>query len=175
MYSYKSPREKPLFDKTTKIWLIFLSLTFISLFGYGIYLYQKASSHQNSLLVLQEKEKNIKKSVNGLKKELNRLNKEVLFYTKVTKSNELLNRSMKNLFSLVPDQIVLSKIEMKQDLLRLEGLTLTKDAYRLLLEPPLKSIFADSKATFKFNPYIGKYKFVSINRAKEDLDEFKKQ
>ena len=82
-----------------------------------------------------------------------------------------MKNSIKNLFDLVPDQITLTKEVMEKDLLNLEGITQTKDTYRLLLEPPLKSIFNTSKVDFTFNRQIGKYLFKSINSVSEESKE----
>ncbi len=165
MYSYKEPRAKPLFDRATKMWLLFVLFSLFGVIGYGIYLYYKSSQFSQELESLKTTNNSLTSEVAKLEKELKILQMQDILVKEVDRSNKLLNNSIKNLFNLVPDQIVLTKVFMKKDTLRLEGLTSTKDAYRLLLEPPLKSIFEDSKVNFEFNSVIGKYKFISINKA----------
>ena len=171
MYSYKEPRDKPLFDTVTKMWITFLSTIFVALLAYGIYLYARASSFGSDIEQLREENINLSNGVNSLKSELRLLQTQAVLSQKVLKSNHLVANSIKNLFNLVPDQIVLSKVIMKRDSLRLEGLSSTKDAYRLLLEPPLKSIFDESSVKFKFDSKIGSYKFVSINKSQASKQE----
>jgi len=168
MYSYKQPREKPIFDTFTKMWLIFVSIALIGVLGYGFYLYSKSSTFSSMVEKKNSKVKELEAYNSSLENKINSIEKKRYLYKKIKKSNNLLKNSMKNLFSLVPDQIVLSKLDMNSDRLKIEGFTLTKNAYKLLLEPPLKSIFTQSKVIFNFDPYKGKYKFVSINHYKED-------
>jgi Tfp pilus assembly protein PilN len=165
MYSYKEPRKKPILEKSTKLWLSFATLSLLGLVGYSFFLYNKASSFNSKIENITGSNKDLSVSVNKLEKELKVLKMQQMLFSEVTNSNRLLNNSIKNLFDLVPDQITLSKVLMKKDTLTLEGLSSTKDAYRLLLEPPLKSIFSESKVSFDFQSSIGRYKFVSINSA----------
>jgi len=165
MYSYKEPRKKHILDSTTKMWLVFLSTILAGLFAYGIYLYKKSSTFNEELVSIQNQNKLLSNSVNSLNKELRELKRQKILSIEVAKSNKLVSNSIKNLFNLVPDQIVLSKVFMEKDQLRLEGISSTKDAYRLLLEPPLKSIFEESSVKFEFDPRLGRYRFVSVNKA----------
>jgi predicted nucleic acid-binding protein len=171
MYSYKEPRKKPLFDKGTKLWFSFASLAISGLVGYSFYLYGKASSFNGDIESITSSNKVLVSSVGELEKELKILKMQQMLSSEVSNSNRLLNNSVKNLFDLVPDQIMLSKVIMKKDTLTLEGLSSTKDAYRLLLEPPLKSIFNESKVNFEFQSSMGRYKFVSINSASSKVKE----
>jgi len=168
MYSYKQPREKPIFDTFTKMWLIFVSIALIGVLGYGFYLYNRSSNFSSKIELKNRELNKLQKSILSLKKSIKSIQKRRYISDKIDHSNLLLKNSMKNLFSLVPDQIVLSKLDMDENRLKIEGFTLTKNAYKLLLEPPLKSIFTQSKVIFKYDPYKGKYKFVSINHYKED-------
>ena len=165
MYSYKNPRSKPLFDPLTKMWIIFLSAILMALLSYVIYLYVKSHTFNNEIEMIERKNETLLNSVTSLEKELKILKTKKALAQKISKSNKLVGNSIKNLFNLVPDQIILSKVVMKRDMLRLEGQSFTKDAYRLLLEPPLKSIFEFSSAKFKYDPKIGSYRFVSINKS----------
>jgi len=164
MYSYKTPRSKPLFDPMTKMWILFLSAIFLGLLSYGIFLYIRSDNFNSEIEEIKKRNEKLSKSVNSMEKELKYLKSKKVLAQKILKSNILVENSIKNLFNLVPDQITLSKVIMEKDMLRLEGLSFTKDAYRLLLEPPLKSIFESSNVKFKYDPQIGSYKFISINK-----------
>ncbi len=165
MYSYKRPRHKPLFDRMTKLWFIFSSLMFLAVLGYGIYLYHKSSRFEEQMQKALHQKQTLQKEVDQLRTTSNQLHYSLRVTKEIERSNRLLNNSIQNLFHLIPDQIILTKVEMQQDSLRLEGLSLTKDAYRLLLEPALKSIFDKSEVKFHFEPTIGRYKFVSHNQS----------
>ncbi len=163
MYSYKNPRKKPFFSKDSILWMSFVGIVSFVLLGFGVYLYYKSSLFNGELESLEASNKVLSQSVISYEKEMKILQMQRALSSEIKSSNKLLKNSIKNLFDLVPDQIVLTRVVMRKDLLNLEGTTPTKDTYRLLLEPPLKSIFSESKVEFKFNPYIGKYIFKSVN------------
>ncbi len=171
MYSYKAPRKKRLLSKDSLLWIIFVSIVFFALVLFGSYLYYKASSYHDKLSRLESSNKALSTSVINYEKEMKILKMQSVLSQEVKSSNTLLKNSIKNLFDLVPDQITLTKVVMEKYRLHLEGTTFTKDSYRLLLEPPLKSIFNSTKATFTFNGAIGKYEFVSINEMNEEAKE----
>ncbi len=77
--------------------------------------------------------------------------------------NAILNKSLMNLFNLVPDGVTLNSVYLDNELLKIKGVTPTKDHFKLLFEAPLKSIFAVSNTTFYQLPN-GWYNFVSINK-----------
>jgi len=163
MYSYKEPRKKRLFDKVTKLWFMFVVSIFLIVLSYWVFLNSRSSSFGSELENIIKSNRVLSNSVNDLEKEFKILKMQRVLVQEVTNSNKLLNNSIKNLFNLVPDQITLIKVDMEKDTLTLDGLSSTKDAYRLLLEPPLKSIFNESRVNFKFDSSIGKYMFRSIN------------
>ncbi len=171
MHSYKTPRKKPLFSKDSLLWMMFVSVIFLALVVFGSYLYYKSSGYQDKLTKVESSNKILSESVISYEKEMKILKMQSVLSQEVKSSNMLLKNSIKNLFDLVPDQITLTKVVMEKYMLHLEGTTHTKDTYRLLLEPPLKSIFNTSKVNFKFNGLIGKYEFTSINSMSEDGQE----
>ncbi len=165
MYSYKRPRHKPLFDQMTKLWFIFSSLMLLAVLGYGIYLYRQSFLFEEHIQKVLQQKQTLSQEVEQLQQTFNQIHYSLRATKEIERSNRLLNNSIQNLFHLIPDQIILTKVEMLQDSLRLEGLSLTKDAYRLLLEPALKSIFDKSDVKFHFEPTVGRYKFVSQNES----------
>ncbi|RUM65764.1 MAG: hypothetical protein DSZ06_04510 [Sulfurospirillum sp.] len=169
MYSYKKPRNKPLLDKSTKMWIVFFSFVLFGVIGYGIFLQMKTSGFNEKIADIQKINQKKIAHIKKLENELKELKFKQVVVRESEKSNKLLNNSIKNLFNLIPDQITLSKVLMKKDSLRLEGYSCTKDAYRLLLEPALKAIFVKSDVKFDFIPRVGKYKFVSVNKSEIKL------
>jgi len=170
MYSYKTPRKKRFFSRDSILWMSFVSIISFALLVFGLYLFYKSSLYQGDLQEVESSNEVLSKSVIEYEKELKILTMQKILVDEVKKSNTLLKSSIKNLFDLVPDHIVLTKVVMHKDLLDLEGTTPTKDTYRLLLEPPLKSIFNSSKVNFRFDGFIGKYVFKSINSMGEEKE-----
>ncbi len=167
MYSYIAPRKKTIMSRATKMWLFFFIFASILIFSYGIYLYLRSGKFENRLHNQQKANQTLNSSLNDLQKEYKSLQMKLILAKEINGSNQLLKKSVKNLFNLVPDQIVLEKVTMKRDSLEIEGLSTTKDAYRLLLEPPLRSIFGTSEVNFKFDGRVGRYRFVSVNKIKK--------
>ncbi len=168
MYSYINPRKKAIISRATKMWLIFFIVMATLVLGYGIYLRLKASSLESKLEEQKKASQTLLSSLNGFKDEYKTLQMKLILAKEINGSNQLLKKSVKNLFNLVPDQIVLDKVTMKKDSLEIVGQTTTKDAYRLLLEPPLKSIFSSSEVNFEFDGRIGRYRFTSINKIEKE-------
>ena len=171
MHSYKVPRKKPLFSRDSLLWIFFVSVVFIALIVFGSYLFYKSSGYKSQLEEIESSNRLLSESVMRYEKEMKILKMQGVLSHEIKSSNKLLKNSIKNLFDLVPDQITLTKVVMEKDLLNLEGITQTKDTYRLLLEPPLKSIFNTSKVDFTFNKQIGKYLFKSINSVSAESKE----
>jgi len=171
MHSYIAPRKKPFFSRDSLLWIFFVSVVFVALIAFGSYLYYKSSVYKGELEALESSNTLLSQSVISYEKEIKILKMQGVLSQEIKSSNRLLKKSIKNLFDLVPDQITLTKVVMEKDLLNLEGSTHTKDTYRLLLEPPLKSIFNTSKVDFTFNRLIGKYEFKSINSVDEEMKE----
>ena len=171
MYSYKTPRKKVLYDKNSLIWAGFIATISLSLLMFGGYLRYKSSLYRDDFLNVQESNKAMSQSVMSYEKEFKIIKMQNTLAQDVSGSNKLLKNSIKNLFDLVPDQIVLHKVVMEKELLNLEGTTPTKDTNRLLLEPPLKSIFQSSRVTYQFNSGIGRYEFKSVNSVGTEIKE----
>jgi hypothetical protein len=81
--------------------------------------------------------------------------------------NQLTKQQIKNLLDLIPDPITLEKFYIDNDKLIIYGITPTKDAYNLLMLPPLESLFAKTITTFYKLPN-GWYKFKSENYLKSE-------
>jgi len=162
MRSFIKPRKKKLLDDMSSLWLIFIGLMSVGLIGFGIYINYKSSFYIKMLEERNISNNKLKKKVKDLKSDIQIIKMQKELYDEVTSTNLLLKESVKNLFDLVPDQITLTNVIMEKDSLILKGYAISKESYMLLLEPPLKSIFDESKVTFSTNDK-GFFQFVSKN------------
>ncbi len=168
-YSFIKPRHKEIIDTISKMWLAFIAIVIIILFGFDLLIKLKVHSLKN-----QTKNYIIKaQQANTISK---KLQKKIIFLTKeksvaedIYAQNSILKESIKNLFDLVPDQITLKKVIMKKDSLVLYGISPSKDTFNFLLGSPLKSIFQSSNTIFYLNK-DGWYRFVSSNKIIDEED-----
>ncbi len=162
-YSFIKPKIKPLFSIFTKIWLwAMIVLSILSIFWaifLGAKIYIVNSNSQDLQAQYDEKLKAIDSIKEQTKITLIKRDMTLDIYNK----NAILNKSLMNLFNLVPDGVTLNSVYLDNELLKIKGVTPTKDHFKLLFEAPLKSIFAVSNTTFYQLPN-GWYNFVSINK-----------
>lgn len=162
-YSFIKPKIKPLFSIFTKIWLwAMIILSILSIFWaifLGVKIYIVNSNSQDLQAQYDEKLKAIDSIKEQTKITLIKRDMTLDIYNK----NAILNKSLMNLFNLVPDGVTLNSVYLDNELLKIKGVTPTKDHFKLLFEAPLKSIFAVSNTTFYQLPN-GWYNFVSINK-----------
>lgn len=162
-YSFIKPKIKPLFSIFTKIWLwAMIILSILSIFWaifLGAKIYIVNSNSQDLQAQYDEKLKAIDSIKEQTKITLIKRDMTLDIYNK----NAILNKSLMNLFNLVPDGVTLNSVYLDHELLKIKGVTPTKDHFKLLFEAPLKSIFTVSNTTFYQLPN-GWYNFVSINK-----------
>ena len=170
MYSFIKPRKKYSLDTITYMWLAFTVFVSILLIVFGLYIDRKNTLFEYDLSIL--KEKNLKVIQN--QKEIKNQIKEYLRKDRVAKmayhSNNSLARGLKNLFALVPNQIKINKLYLTKYEVKIYGETNSPKTYKLLLEPPLKSIFDNSKVGFTKKD-DNRYIFSSYNTIKRVKDE----
>ncbi len=162
MYSFIEPRKKKVIDDMSKLWIVFISLVSLGLIGFGIFINYKSSFYIKMLEDRYSAKEEMQDSVKLLRRDIQIVNMQKELYEEVKQSNSTLRESVKNLFDLVPDQVTLTDVIMQRDSLILKGYSASKESYSLLLEPPLKSIFDESSATFSIDSR-GFYRFVSKN------------
>jgi len=162
MLSFIKPRKKKLLDDMSSLWLIFIGLMSAGLIGFGVYINYKSSFYIKMLEDSDNDNKVLSKKVYALKSDIQIFDMQKELHKEVVSTNLLIKESIKNLFDLVPDQITLTDVVMEKDSLILEGYAISKETYSLLLEPPLKSIFDESKVSFSTNKR-GFFQFVSKN------------
>ncbi len=166
MHSFIKPRKKRLMDEMSSLWIVFISLMSIGLVGFGVYVNYKSSFYIKMLEENSQKHQVLDKKVKGLKSDIQIFSMQKELSYEVLSSNLLLKNSIKNLFDLVPNEVTLEKVVMEKYALELQGYARSKESYRLLLEPPLKSIFDESLVKFSINKK-GFFQFVSHNKIKK--------
>ncbi len=166
MRSFIKPRKKRLFDEVSLLWIVFIVLVSVGLILFGFLLRYKSSFYIRMLDNLQTKQSAQVKRVHALQKQIMLIKTQDALQKEVNSSNIALKESMKNLFDLIPDQITLQKVVMNKKSLYLKGYTHSKDAYYLLLEKPLKSIFTTSSVQFS-QDRRGVLVFESLNSIEE--------
>ncbi len=169
-YSFIKPRKKEFIDVVSKMWLFFIGFVIIFLFSFDILIKIKINSLNEAKNEYISKIVKFKSKMAKIDKNIEFLNKEKIVADNIYSSNTILRDSIKNLFDLVPDQITLSKVDMKKDSLTIYGVTPSKDTFNFLLGSPLKSIFQSSNTIFYLNN-DGWYKFVSINKIINEEDK----
>ncbi|HIP02038.1 MAG TPA: hypothetical protein EYG75_00815 [Campylobacterales bacterium] len=162
MLSFIKPRKKKLLDDMSSLWLIFIGLMSAGLIGFGIYINYKSSFYIKMLEDSENNNKILGKKVYAIKSDIQIFNMQKELYQEVTSTNLIIKESVKNLFDLVPDQITLTDVAMEKNSLILKGYAISKETYFLLLEPPLKSIFDESRVSFSTNKK-GFFQFFSKN------------
>ncbi len=162
-YSFIKPRKKEILDSITKMWIAFIAVVALILFGFDLLIKFKINSLQKQTKEYMLQTKKAKDTSKKLQKKIVFLNKEKSIAEDIFASNKILKESIKNLFDLVPDQITLNKVIMKKDALVLYGISPSKDTFNFLLGSPLKSIFQSSNTIFYLNK-DGWYRFVSSNK-----------
>lgn len=172
VYSFTKPGKKPLFKEDTKLWLIFIVISFFLYLLFALLLVIKA-------YFFKQDTGKLLKEIDHLKKETIELNlqKEFIYTQKAIQENlnvknALTKQQIKNLLDLIPDPITLDKFYMDHNKLIIYGITPTKDIYNLLMLPPLQSIFVKTITNFYELPN-GWYKFKSENFIKEESNETK--
>lgn len=170
MRSFIKPRKKRLFDEVSLLWIVFIVLVSVGLVVFGFLLRYKSSFYIKMLDNLQAKNSEQIKNVKLLQNKIMLIKTQGELQEEVNSSNIALKESMKNLFDLIPDQITLIKVVMNKNSLYMKGYTKSKEAYSLLLEPPLKSVFTQSKVKFERDAN-GALMFESLNTIEENNSE----
>ncbi len=135
-------------DSFTYMWIVFIMITSILLIGVGLYLDGENSKFNIYKSELKEKINKNKKLKEQL---LQKIESYKLSYKKAKKTaiaNNTLKSGLQNLLLFVPDEIKINKMVLEKYQVKIYGITNSPKTYKLLLEPPLKSIFDTTKVGF---------------------------
>ncbi len=162
-YSFIKPKVKPLLTLFSKLWIYFILLIVIVMLLINFATIYRTSYMKDSITKMKDMKSSYELESLKTQGKIDMVLKKGALYEDIYTSNQVLKKSMKNLFDLVPDQITLSKVLMEKNSLILYGLTPSKDTFNFLLASPLRSIFNTSSTVFYLNK-SGWYRFVSTNK-----------
>ncbi|ANE34495.1 hypothetical protein [Campylobacter hyointestinalis] len=162
-YSFIKPKLKPIFSMFSKIWIMLIVAVVFIFFCINIAIKFGAYSLNTNSQSKQEKYDSIVLQITEVKKEIAVLTSKRDAALNIYSSNNILKKSLQNLFDLVPDSVTLNNVFLDKNLLIIKGVTPSKDTYQLLMEAPLKSIFSSSSTTFYQMPN-GWLNFISTNK-----------
>jgi Tfp pilus assembly protein PilN len=152
----------------SSLWLGFIIFIAVGLLIFGILIHYKSSFYIKMLDNLQQNNSSSIKKVKTLQKDITLIQMQGKLYKEVLEANNILKESIQNMFDLIPDQITLQKVVMEKKSLFLRGYTDSAESYKLLLEPPLKSIFTQTKVKFSKDEK-GRMIFESFSSIDEQL------
>jgi hypothetical protein len=142
--------------------LFFFGVTLFMLVTSYLFLAYKQYDFKAQMAQMNQKSLELNSSIAAMDAQIAFIEKESAMAEQVYTSNTVMKESIKNLFDLVPDRIVLSEAQMKNDSLVLYGITPNKEIYEFMLHAPLRSIFHRTYSTF-YPMENGWYRFVSSN------------
>ena len=165
-YSFIKPKLKPILSLFSLIWISLIG--FISVvclivnFSIKILSYNlKEATNENQvsydeynrrIVIIKEHTKNLSEQQDEIES--------------ILATNQALKRSLQNIYDIVPDTVTLDFVKLDKNSLEIRGQTPSKEAFTLLMEAPLKSIFTKTKTTFYQLPN-GWLNFTSISTSED--------
>lgn len=169
-HSFITPRPKKMISSELRLVLFFFIVTIGMLVGTYLFLYYKVYDFTNEHKEMEQKEKELNRSILQMEKEIKTIDKEANIAEQIITNNTVLKESIRNLFDLVPDDITLDRAELDVSSLILYGVTPNKDTYEYMLHAPLRSIFHRTYTSF-YPVENGWYRFVSTNYLDDETQE----
>jgi len=166
MYSFTTPKPKPLLKEDTKLWLIFITISVVLYISFALFLEIKTILYNKDIESFNKEIITLKQKIANIDSQKQFIYKQKTLYEDIMVKNSLMKDSIKNLLDLIPDPITLSSISFDKNKLIIYGITPTQDIYNMLMLPPLESIFTETK-TYFYQMSNGWYKFKSENYLKE--------
>lgn len=161
-YSFIAPRKKRVISGELRLALFFFMVSIFMIAGtYGFLSYKTyafAYQHKNLASTLEQ----LERKTHHVEQEIVKVEMEVKEHEAIATRNTLKKDRIRNLFDLVPDKITLSKAEIGETSLILEGITPSKDVYEYMLYAPLRSIFHRTYTSY-YPAQNGWYRFTSSN------------
>jgi len=166
MYSFTTPKPKPLIKEDTKLWLIFIIISVVLYISFALFLEIKTVIYNKDTESFNREIVKLKQQITQIDLQKQFIYKQKTLYEDIMVKNSLMKDSIKNLLDLIPDPITLNSISFDKNKLIIYGITPTQDIYNMLMLPPLESIFTQTK-TYFYQMSNGWYKFKSVNYLKE--------
>ncbi|MCI6339468.1 hypothetical protein [Campylobacter sp.] len=165
-YSFIKPKLKPILSLFSLIWISLIG--FISVvclivnFSIKILSYNlKEATNENQVSYDEYNRK-----ITIIKEHIKNLSEQQDEIESILATNQALKRSLQNIYDIVPDTVTLDFVKLDKNSLEIRGQTPSKEAFTLLMEAPLKSIFTKTKTTFYQLPN-GWLNFSSISTSED--------
>jgi len=166
MYSFTTPKPKPLIKEDTKLWLVFIVISVVLYISFALFLEIKTVLYNKDIESFNKEIITLKQKIVKIDSQKEFIYRQKTLYEDIMVKNSLMKDSIKNLLDLIPDPVTLSSISFDKNKLIIYGITPTQDIYNMLMLPPLESIFTETK-TYFYQMSNGWYKFKSENYLKE--------
>lgn len=164
-YSFTKPKIKPALSLFARIWTGFYVLAGAIILALYVYI---LSSYLFANAALERGKKtaatmSAQSEQNDAAYEL--LSTRLELALRLNDENEKIKLVIKNIFDFVLNSgsIKLEALMMDKDFLELRGITPTQEAFILLVQTPLKSIFDESNVSF-YPLENGWFRFVNVNK-----------
>jgi len=161
-YSFTRSRPKYLISPEMRLVLFFFGVTLFMLSASYLFLFYKRYDFSMQIERYDAKSVELNASIASMDTQIALIEREAAKAEQVFTSNTVMKESIKNLFDLVPDRIVLSEAQLENDSLVLYGITPNQEVYEFMLHAPLRSIFHRTYSSF-YPMENGWYRFVSSN------------
>lgn len=164
-YSFTKPQKRPLFSLLDRIWIVLFGFAFVFIFFiFAIYEFRIVLTHSS----ISGKKEEMKQTTEQIKKSEELyliLLEQSQIAAQFKEKNQNIKDSLKNLFdmTLKTGSISFDSVEQSATMLKLTGVSPTKEMFALLLETPLKSIFDETNTSY-YELDNGWYRFVSISK-----------
>ncbi|MDY4154284.1 hypothetical protein [Campylobacter sp.] len=165
-YSFIKPKLKPILSLFSLIWISLIG--FISVvclivnFSIKILSYNLKEATNENQVSYDE----YNRRITIIKEHIKNLNEQQDEIESILATNQALKRSLQNIYDIVPDTVTLDFVKLDKNSLEIRGQTPSKEAFTLLMEAPLKSIFTKTKTTFYQLPN-GWLNFSSISTSED--------
>ena len=165
-YSFVKPKLKPILSLFSLIWISLIG--FISVvclivnFSIKILSYNLKEATNENQVSYDE----YNRRITIIKEHIKNLSEQQDEIESILATNQALKRSLQNIYDIVPDTVTLDFVKLDKNSLEIRGQTPSKEAFTLLMEAPLKSIFTKTKTTFYQLPN-GWLNFSSISTSED--------
>ncbi len=160
--SFIRPREKYVVGPELRLVLFFFGVTLFMLTASYLFLAYKQYAFGAEMAEMDARSMELNSSIATMNARIAFIEGEASRAEQVYTANTVMKESIRNLFDLVPDRIILSEAELKESSLVLYGVTPNKEIYEFMLHAPLRSIFHRTYSSF-YPEENGWYRFVSSN------------
>lgn len=159
-YSFTLAQPKRILSKIVKIWWFYIFISIGLMVGFVLNLQMQTRVAIKNGSEMEQKQEFYQQQIQKILTNRKRLEYQLLVIKNDITDNMVIKDAIENLLNLIPDQITISLVEIKDQSLIIKGNTPSKEVFKYLLQDPLKAIFGKSKVSF-FMLSNGGYEFVS--------------